>query len=278
MRAASTAGTVQPKPTQSGKNARPERPKRASSGSQRNAMRAASPLSSNIDRQRNKSATCGKKPSTPSTPAHTPSSKKEASIGCTAKRAQHTASGARMQASSSAANPAFSRAPGLPNDRSSRAATSKNASGSPTAGRRTMRSIRSSRLSFRVETIAAAAAARGSNPPCGIGACRAAASRASMPSPRRAEIKTAGMPVVRVSAHRSIRTPRFSSSSAMFSASTIGRRSAASSAARCRLRSSAAASATCTITPPLRISASTAARSSALCGVSAYRPGRSTAV
>ena len=160
--------------------------------------------------------------------------------------------------------------PTPPKERYSAAATESSTSGSPTYGRRTMRSIRSSRLSHCVVAIDAAATARGSKPPRGTGACRAPASKASIPSPRRAEIGNAGNPVSCVSVWTSIRTPRRASSSAIFSASTIGRCSDAS-----RLRSSAAASMICKITPSVCINASTAARSSALCGVSAYIPGRS---
>ena len=67
------AGTLHPKPIIMGINALPETPKRRNTRSRINATRAIYPLSSRIEKKRNKTRICGRKESTENRPPKIPS-------------------------------------------------------------------------------------------------------------------------------------------------------------------------------------------------------------
>ena len=83
VRVAMTAGTVQPKPTRSGTMLRPESPSLRRSLSMTNATRAMYPLSSRIERKKNRVTMIGRKLSTDPTPPITPSMRRLCRVSLT---------------------------------------------------------------------------------------------------------------------------------------------------------------------------------------------------
>ena len=86
VRVAITPGTEHPKPMSIGTMLRPERPRRRSSLSETNAMRAMYPLSSSIDRKKNSTMMMGTKLSTEPTPPKMPSTTSERTGSLTSQR------------------------------------------------------------------------------------------------------------------------------------------------------------------------------------------------